>query len=81
VINFSVFGSGGIEVKLSLVADFVSVGFLSCILLVSSRVIVFSHYYISGTLRYRRFIYLTVLFILSMIVLVISENFIALIVG
>lgn len=61
--------------------DFISLGYRRCVVLVSSRVLFFSLFYMKGTLNSRRFLYLLLLFIFSMLVMVFSGNFITVLIG
>jgi len=61
--------------------DFISLGYSRCVVLVSSRVLVFSVFYMDGTLNRRRFLYLLLLFIFSMLVMVFSGSFITILIG
>ena len=70
-----------LEHTLSFTLDLISTAYLSCIILVSTRVLVFTKKYIKGTTNHRRFIYLLLLFVLSIVIIVISERFITLIIG
>jgi len=63
------------------VFDFLRLGFFSCVSFISGVVFLYSVFYISGTIDSRRFGYLVFLFVLSIIFLVFSGNFIVTIVG
>jgi NADH-ubiquinone oxidoreductase chain 5 len=81
ILEIIIFKIESTDYTLSLSLDSISMGYLSCILLVSSCILIFTIFYIQNTLNYRRFIYIVMIFILSMSLMVLSDNFIALIVG
>lgn len=66
---------------LVLVVDSYSVGFLSVILLIVLLVLFYRHFYIEGDLAFKRFNYLVLLFVLSMVLLVLSPSLILIIFG
>lgn len=72
---------GGIEVSLVFVLDFVSLGFFSCVSLISGVVFFYSIFYMGGTVDIRRFSWLVFLFVVSIFLLVFSGNFFVVMVG
>lgn len=80
VVDFLFFGVG-IDFSLSLVLDFLSIGFSRCVFLISSVVFFYGIFYMEGIADSRRFSWLVFLFVLSMGLLVFSSNFILVMVG
>jgi NADH-ubiquinone oxidoreductase chain 5 len=71
----------GFSVSFSFVFDYVSISFFSCVSFVSSMVLFYTIFYIGGTLDYRRFLYLVVLFVFSMMILVFSGRIFTTLIG
>nr|YP_010586481.1 NADH dehydrogenase subunit 5 [Pseudoneureclipsis achim]UZZ44282.1 NADH dehydrogenase subunit 5 [Pseudoneureclipsis achim] len=61
--------------------DWIMMSFISLVLFISSMVIYYSKNYMSGQIFYVRFMYLVLMFILSMILLIISPNLISIMLG
>jgi NADH-ubiquinone oxidoreductase chain 5 len=80
-IELPIFLNEWIDVTLVLTIDFVSIGYLFCVLLVLIRVIIFSVFYMSGTVNHRRFFYSVILFAGSIFLLVLSDRFVLIIIG
>lgn len=70
-----------IEYSISFSLDLVSSGYSTCIIIVYFCILIFTEFYIKGTTNYRRFIYLMALFVVSILILVMSDSFITLIIG
>lgn len=75
LLDFYLFSYGGVDFRLSLIFDYVSFGFFSCVSFISGLVFLYSIFYIEGTVDFRRFFWLVFGFVLSMIALVFSGNF------
>lgn len=71
----------GVDVSFPLVLDFISCSFVSVVLYISSCVIVFSGFYISHEVFMKRFIYLVVSFVFSMLLLILFPRILGIIVG
>jgi len=81
IFDFYLFSFGSVEFSLSFLLDYVSVGFFSCVSLISGVVFFYSNFYMDGDLNIRRFSYLVFMFVFSMLILVFSGNFVLTIVG
>ena len=81
LFEFFIFSFLGLDLSFVFVFDFLSLGFFSCVSFISGVVFLYSVFYISNTIDLRRFGYLVFLFVLSMIFLVFSGNFIITMVG
>nr|YP_010946902.1 NADH dehydrogenase subunit 5 [Salganea incerta]WGO57659.1 NADH dehydrogenase subunit 5 [Salganea incerta] len=68
-------------VVMTLLFDWMSLLFMGLIFFISSLVILYSDYYMYGDYNMSRFIYLVLLFVLSMMFLVISPNMISILLG
>nr|YP_010374273.1 NADH dehydrogenase subunit 5 [Deroploa parva]QVD38895.1 NADH dehydrogenase subunit 5 [Deroploa parva] len=67
--------------SMSVFFDWMSLLFMGSILLISSMVILYSFSYMSGDLFKMRFLYIVLLFVLSMMFLIISPNLISILLG
>nr|UBN09002.1 NADH dehydrogenase subunit 5 [Panesthia tryoni tryoni] len=68
-------------VVMTLLFDWMSLLFLSFVFFISSLVILYSDYYMYGDYNMNRFIYLVLLFVMSMMFLIISPNMISILLG
>uniref|UniRef100_A0AAU6QDK2 NADH-ubiquinone oxidoreductase chain 5 n=1 Tax=Seira pallidipes TaxID=3053390 RepID=A0AAU6QDK2_9HEXA len=75
---FSLFSS---SVIFTLLLDWMSLLFMSFVMLISSMVLIYSSYYMESDKFFNRFIILVFLFVLSMIFLIISPNLISILLG
>lgn len=69
------------SVVVTFLFDWVSLIFISFVLLISSIVIFYSSEYIFGDLNLNRFIFLVVLFVISIMFIIISPNLISILLG
>jgi NADH:ubiquinone oxidoreductase subunit 5 (subunit L)/multisubunit Na+/H+ antiporter MnhA subunit len=81
LFDFHFFSVFGFDVYLTFVFDYLSLGFFSCVSLISGMVFCYRNFYIRGGLDLRRFSYLVFLFVASMFLLVFSGNFFLTMVG
>lgn len=81
LLDFFLFSMSGWDISLTLVLDYVSFGFFSCVSFISSIVFFYSIFYIAGTVDFRRFMWLVFGFVFSICLLVFSGNFFLTIVG
>nr|YP_010586232.1 NADH dehydrogenase subunit 5 [Himalopsyche eos]UZZ43994.1 NADH dehydrogenase subunit 5 [Himalopsyche eos] len=66
---------------MTLLIDWMSMIFISVVTLISSMVILYSKMYMSNELNINRFIYLILLFVLSMVFVIMSPNLISILLG
>ena len=66
---------------MTLLFDYISLIFISFVLLISSLVIYYSEEYIAGDYNINRFILLVLIFVMSIIILIISPNLIRILLG
>nr|YP_008993149.1 NADH dehydrogenase subunit 5 [Vestalis melania]AFM83569.1 NADH dehydrogenase subunit 5 [Vestalis melania] len=69
------------NIVMTLLFDWVSLGFMSFVLFISSMVIYYTVDYMSGDFNIVRFVCLVLLFVLSMMLLIISPNMISILLG
>nr|QXF68537.1 NADH dehydrogenase subunit 5 [Yersinia mexicana] len=69
------------SVVMTLLLDWMSLLFMSFVMLISSLVILYSEDYMKGDLTLNRFIFLVLMFVLSMMFLIISPNLISILLG
>nr|VFU78782.1 NADH dehydrogenase subunit 5 [Proasellus ibericus] len=81
VLEIPLFFIGSAEVMLTFYLDGVGFMFMGLVLAVSSAVLLFSGSYMSGDFHAPRFIFLVLLFVLSMGLLILSLNMISLLLG
>lgn len=65
----------------TLLIDWVSLSFISVVMLISSMVLIYSHSYIAGDKNFNRFIILVYMFVVSIILIVISPNLVRILLG
>nr|ASY98035.1 NADH dehydrogenase subunit 5 [Heterochaeta sp. JZ-2017] len=69
------------SIVMTLLFDWMSLLFMSFVMLISSLVILYSEDYMMGDLTLNRFIFLVLMFVLSMMFLIISPNLISILLG
>ncbi|MFP3025328.1 MAG: proton-conducting transporter membrane subunit [Wolbachia sp.] len=69
------------NIYITIIIDFISTIFLSTVIFISSIVIFYSGNYISNDKSLNRFIYIVIIFVISIIILIIRPNIIRLILG
>nr|UAM91015.1 NADH dehydrogenase subunit 5 [Hymenopus coronatus] len=69
------------SIVMTLLLDWMSLLFMSFVMLISSLVILYSEDYMMGDVTLNRFIFLVLMFVLSMIFLIISPNLISILLG
>nr|YP_010872895.1 NADH dehydrogenase subunit 5 [Pheidole megacephala]WGV34083.1 NADH dehydrogenase subunit 5 [Pheidole megacephala] len=70
-----------LNIELMLLVDWISLLFISFIMLISSMIILYSYIYMMGHKFIKRFIFLIMLFVLSMVLMIISPNIISIMFG
>nr|AZA05017.1 NADH dehydrogenase subunit 5 [Anthrenus verbasci] len=81
ILEFSFFSLGSCSVVMSVLLDWMSLLFMSFVFFISSMVIYYSEEYMMGDLNINRFIFLVIMFVLSMMLLIISPNLISILLG
>nr|YP_010616039.1 NADH dehydrogenase subunit 5 [Dolichopus galeatus]WAU47313.1 NADH dehydrogenase subunit 5 [Dolichopus galeatus] len=80
-IEWEVISLNSSSIVMTFLFDWMSLMFMSFVLLISSLVIYYSKEYMSGDYNINRFIMLVLLFVLSMMLLIISPNLISILLG
>nr|WGM80968.1 NADH dehydrogenase subunit 5 [Homoneura picta] len=80
-LEWEVVTLNSISVVMTFLFDWMSLMFMSFVLIISSLVIFYSHEYMSGDVNINRFIMLVLMFVLSMMFLIISPNLISILLG
>nr|QIV24595.1 NADH dehydrogenase subunit 5 [Bifidoprionus rufus] len=81
VIEFHLFSLNSSSVIMAILTDWISLLFISFVLFISGMVIFYSEEYMSGDPYQVRFIFLVVMFVISMLLLIISPNLISILLG
>nr|AVN68231.1 NADH dehydrogenase subunit 5 [Phyllodromica sp. Phil] len=80
-IEWEVMNINSVCVVMTLLFDYMSLMFMGFVMFISSLVIYYSDYYMNGDENINRFIFLVLLFVLSMMFLIISPNMISILLG
>nr|YP_009236443.1 NADH dehydrogenase subunit 5 [Muscina levida]AMH85741.1 NADH dehydrogenase subunit 5 [Muscina levida] len=80
-IEWEVVSFNSMSIVMTLLLDWMSLLFLSFVLMISSLVIFYSKEYMEGDLKINRFIMLILLFVMSMMLLIVSPNLISILLG
>nr|AWV84180.1 NADH dehydrogenase subunit 5 [Tettigades undata]AWV84193.1 NADH dehydrogenase subunit 5 [Tettigades undata]AWV84206.1 NADH dehydrogenase subunit 5 [Tettigades undata] len=81
MMEWTIMSINSCNMLMTLIFDFMSTMFLSTVMFISSTVILYSGEYMSMDKVMNRFIYIVVMFVISMIMLIISPNMISIIIG
>nr|APX40649.1 NADH dehydrogenase subunit 5 [Crioceris asparagi] len=81
LLELEVFSFNSTMIMMVVLLDWMSLMFMSFVLLISSLVIYYSEEYMHGDLTLTRFILLVAMFVLSMMLLIISPNLISILLG
>nr|YP_009107263.1 NADH dehydrogenase subunit 5 [Cyclograpsus granulosus]CEH11266.1 NADH dehydrogenase subunit 5 [Cyclograpsus granulosus] len=81
MIEWDLMSLNSLSVVFVLIFDWVSMLFLSFVLFISSSVMYYSGSYMSGDKNFSRFMYLVMMFVLSMGMMVLSPNLISILLG
>nr|ASY95852.1 NADH dehydrogenase subunit 5 [Atta colombica] len=81
MLEWLVYSFNSMNLKFIMLIDWISILFISFIMLISSMIMLYSITYMSGEKNMNRFNYLLMLFILSMLLMVISPNVVSILIG
>nr|QGA74035.1 NADH dehydrogenase subunit 5 [Chalcophana sp. N69] len=81
VLEYFIINLNSSYLSLSFLFDWMSLIFMGFVMLISSMVIYYSEEYMYGDLNLNRFIFLVVMFVVSMMLLIISPNLISILLG
>nr|QIH95771.1 NADH dehydrogenase subunit 5 [Pseudolycoriella sp. XQM-2020] len=80
-LEFELLSLNSSSIIMTILLDWMSLLFMSFVLLISSMVIFYSKEYMEGDIYINRFIFLVLLFVFSMMLLIISPNLISILLG
>nr|YP_010591422.1 NADH dehydrogenase subunit 5 [Stethoconus japonicus]UFQ24461.1 NADH dehydrogenase subunit 5 [Stethoconus japonicus] len=80
-LDWEFFSLNGVTFCMSFILDYMSLVFMSCVLLISSMVIMYSYSYMHMDENSYRFLVLVFMFVVSMMFMVISPNMISILLG
>nr|UUF67561.1 NADH dehydrogenase subunit 5 [Hierodula longa] len=80
-IEWEIVSLNSTSIVMTLLLDWMSLLFMSFVMLISSLVILYSEDYMSSDITLYRFIFLVLMFVLSMMLLIISPNLISILLG
>nr|AWV84453.1 NADH dehydrogenase subunit 5 [Tettigotoma maculata] len=81
MMEWHIFSINSCNIYMTLIFDFMSTMFLSTVMFISSMVVIYSGDYMLNDSTINRFIYIVLMFVMSMMMLIISPNMISIIVG
>nr|YP_010946889.1 NADH dehydrogenase subunit 5 [Sorineuchora formosana]WGO57646.1 NADH dehydrogenase subunit 5 [Sorineuchora formosana] len=80
-VEWKLISLNSVDIVMSLLFDWMSLTFMGFVLFISSLVILYSGFYMYGDLTICRFIFLVLLFVLSMMFLIVSPNMVSILLG
>nr|YP_010952872.1 NADH dehydrogenase subunit 5 [Quadrella coronata]WMQ53292.1 NADH dehydrogenase subunit 5 [Quadrella coronata] len=81
IVEWELLSSNSMTVTFTLVFDWISLLFLCFVFLISSSVLYYSGSYMEGDKNFNRFMYLVLMFVLSMTLMVLSPNLVSILLG
>nr|YP_010372452.1 NADH dehydrogenase subunit 5 [Parantica melaneus]UPA56406.1 NADH dehydrogenase subunit 5 [Parantica melaneus] len=81
MIEWELISFNSMNIVMSILLDWMSLLFMMFVLMISSSVIYYSKSYMSSEVNLNRFIFLVIMFVMSMILLIISPNMISIFLG
>nr|AKK32512.1 NADH dehydrogenase subunit 5 [Aenictopecheidae sp. PJ-2015] len=81
LLDWELFNINSCSFMMTIIIDWMSMMFSSCVFMISSMVILYSYSYMTNDLYKVRFLYLVLLFILSMFMMIMSPNLLSILVG
>nr|YP_010953280.1 NADH dehydrogenase subunit 5 [Olinga feredayi]WMQ76529.1 NADH dehydrogenase subunit 5 [Olinga feredayi] len=79
--EWDLFSFNSVELTFIMLFDYISVFFMSCVMLISSMVIYYSISYMSSDMNKVRFLLLVLMFIFSMMFMILSPNLVSILLG
>nr|AVJ52457.1 NADH dehydrogenase subunit 5 [Odontotarsus purpureolineatus] len=80
-LDWEVLSFNSVSVVMTILVDWMSMIFMGCVLFISSMVVYYSSSYMNSDIYKVRFLYMVLLFVLSMVLLIISPNIISILLG
>nr|YP_009522477.1 NADH dehydrogenase subunit 5 [Micronecta sahlbergii]AXQ02200.1 NADH dehydrogenase subunit 5 [Micronecta sahlbergii] len=81
LIDWEILMINSCSIVFTLLLDYISMIFMGCVLYISSMVILYSKSYMSADMYNVRFLFLVLMFVLSMLFMIISPNLISILLG
>lgn len=81
LIEYEIFNLNSTIIEILLLLDWISLLFISFVFFISSMVIFYRDSYMQGDLNSKRFVYLVLLFVISIILIILSPNLISILLG
>nr|QBM08088.1 NADH dehydrogenase subunit 5 [Magicicada septendecim] len=81
MMEWMIFTINSCNIYMTLIFDFMSTLFLSTVMFISSMVMLYSGMYMMSDKNINRFIYIIMMFVLSMMLLIISPNMVSILIG
>nr|YP_010930313.1 NADH dehydrogenase subunit 5 [Apphia nigricauda]WKK49902.1 NADH dehydrogenase subunit 5 [Apphia nigricauda] len=82
IIELSLFSMNSLNINYILLMDYISMTFMSVVLFISSMVILYSYSYMGGLSNSSiRFLFLVILFVLSMVLMILSPSLVSIMLG
>nr|QBM08387.1 NADH dehydrogenase subunit 5 [Magicicada neotredecim] len=81
MMEWMIFTINSCNIYMTLIFDFMSTLFLSTVMFISSMVMLYSGVYMMSDKNINRFIYIIMMFVLSMMLLIISPNMVSILIG
>nr|UJM44203.1 NADH dehydrogenase subunit 5 [Arcuatula senhousia] len=73
--------SGSVSMVFSVLVDYMSLVFIGTVMVIGGSVLIYTSWYMSDELYYKRFVSLVLLFILSMVLMILIPNLIGILIG
>nr|AVJ52467.1 NADH dehydrogenase subunit 5 [Sphyrocoris obliquus] len=80
-LDWEVLTFNSVSIVMTILVDWMSMTFMGCVLFISSMVVYYSGSYMSADIYKVRFLYMVLLFVLSMVLLIISPNLVSILLG
>nr|QQQ88601.1 NADH dehydrogenase subunit 5 [Hyalella kochi] len=81
ILDWQIMGMNSSSVTMSVLIDWMTLIFLSTVMLITASICLFSAYYMKGDTNKTRFMLLLMLFVASMVCLIISPNMVSILLG
>nr|YP_007025093.1 NADH dehydrogenase subunit 5 [Nabis apicalis]AEI53336.1 NADH dehydrogenase subunit 5 [Nabis apicalis] len=81
LLDWELMSINSVNIVMTLLFDWMSLIFMSCVLMISSMVVFYSHTYMYHDLNKMRFLFMVLLFIMSMMFMIMSPNLVSILLG
>nr|AFY16878.1 NADH dehydrogenase subunit 5 [Perittopus sp. HL-2012] len=81
LLDWELISLNSIMMTMTFIFDWMSMFFCSCVFFISSMVVLYSHSYMMNDMNKVRFLYLVLMFILSMFMMIMSPNIVSILIG